>query len=87
MMQPADWQPLRCGARSGIYSYEQRSEQLPETYAGRLRKNQKAWEFFQAQPPSYRKTIGWWVVNAKQEETRLKRLCKLIEESARRRRL
>ena len=73
--------------RSGIYSYEQRSGQLPEPYAGRLRKNKKAWEFFQAQPPSYRKTIGWWVVSAKQEETRLKRLCKLIEESACRRRL
>jgi uncharacterized protein YdeI (YjbR/CyaY-like superfamily) len=52
-----------------------------------LRKNQKAWEFVQAQPPSYRKTIGWWVVSAKQEETRLKRLRRLIEESARRRRL
>ncbi len=69
--------------RSGIYSYEQRSEQLPEPYAGLLRRNQKAWEFFQAQPPSYRKTIGWWVVSAKQEETRLKRLQKLIAESAR----
>lgn len=60
---------------------------MPEPYAGRLRKNQKAWEFFQAQPPSYRKMMGWWVVSAKQEETRLKRLGKLIEESARRRRL
>jgi uncharacterized protein YdeI (YjbR/CyaY-like superfamily) len=73
--------------RSGIYSYEQRSEQLPEPYAGRLRTNQKAWEFFQAQPPSYRKRIGWWVVSAKQEETRLKRLQKLIAESARGHRL
>ena len=71
--------------RSGIYSYEQRSEQLPEPYASRLRKNQKAWEFFQAQAPSYRKMMGWWIVSAKKEETRLKRLRKLIEESARRR--
>ena len=77
----------RCENRSGSYSYEQRSEQLPEPYAGRFRRNQKAWEFFQAQPPSYRKTIGWWVVSAKQEETRLKRLRRLVEESARRRRL
>jgi len=71
--------------RSGIYSYEQRSEQLPEPYASRLRKNQKAWEFFQAQAPSYRKMMGWWIVSAKKAETRLKRLRKLIEESARRR--
>jgi uncharacterized protein YdeI (YjbR/CyaY-like superfamily) len=68
--------------RSGIYSYEQRCEQLPEPYAGLLRRNKKAWEFFQAQPPSYRKTIGWWVVSAKQEKTRLQRLQKLIAESA-----
>ena len=68
--------------RSSIYSYEQRSEQLPESYASLLRRNQKAWTFFQAQPPSYRKMIGWWVVSAKQEKTRLKRLQKLIAESA-----
>ncbi len=73
--------------KSGIYSYEQRSEQLPEPYATRLRKNKQAWEFFAAQPPSYRKAIGWWVVSAKQEETRRKRLEKLIAESARGRRL
>jgi uncharacterized protein YdeI (YjbR/CyaY-like superfamily) len=73
--------------RSGIYSYEQRSEQLPEPYAGRLRRNQKAWKFFQAQPASYRKTIAWWVVSAKQEKTRQKRLQKLIAESATGRRL
>ena len=68
--------------RSSIYSYEQRSEQLPEPYADLLRRNQKAWRFLQAQPPSYRKTIGWWVVSAKQEATRQKRLQKLIAESA-----
>jgi len=73
--------------RSGIYSYEQRGEQLPEPYAARLRRNQKAWKFFQAQPPSYRKAIAWWVVGAKQEKTRQKRLQKLIAESARSRRL
>jgi uncharacterized protein YdeI (YjbR/CyaY-like superfamily) len=73
--------------KSGIYSYEQRSEQLPEPFAGTLRKNPVAWKFFQAQPPSYRKAIGWWIVSAKQEETRRRRLEKLIAESARGRRL
>jgi uncharacterized protein YdeI (YjbR/CyaY-like superfamily) len=73
--------------RSGTYSYEQRSEQLPEPYAACLRKNKKAWEFFQAQPPSYRKAMGWWVVSAKREETRQKRLEKLIAESGRGQRL
>ena len=88
-MQPAGLAAFaaRVENKSGIYSYEQRSEQLPEPYASGLRKNSAAWKFFQAQPPSYRKAIGWWVVSAKQEETRRKRLEKLIAESARGRRL
>jgi uncharacterized protein YdeI (YjbR/CyaY-like superfamily) len=73
--------------KSGIYSYEQRSEQLPEPYASALRRNPAAWKFFQAQSPSYRKMIGWWVVSAKQEQTRRRRLKKLIAESAGERRL
>jgi uncharacterized protein YdeI (YjbR/CyaY-like superfamily) len=68
--------------RSGIYSYEQRQDQLPEVYAQELRKNDAAWKFFQAQPPWYRKAAGWWVVSAKKEETRLRRLGQLIEDSA-----
>ena len=60
--------------RSGIYSYEQRSPELPDEYAKKLRKNPVAWKFFQAQPPSYRKAANWWVLSAKQEETRLRRL-------------
>ncbi|HJX24997.1 MAG TPA: YdeI/OmpD-associated family protein, partial [Chthoniobacterales bacterium] len=48
--------------KSGIYAYEQRQAQLEEPYASRMRKNKAAWDFFQAQPPSYRKTLSWWVV-------------------------
>ena len=44
-------------------------------------------KFFEAQPPSYRKVIGWWIVSAKKEETRQKRLQKLIAASARGKRL
>jgi len=73
--------------KSGIYSYEQRSATLDARYDKKLRQNKAAWDFFYAQPPSYRKTVGWWVVSAKQEATRLKRLQKLMEESARGRRL
>jgi len=73
--------------RSGIYSYEQRSPELVEPYLGKLKRNKAAWKFFQAQPPSYRKVMNWWVVSAKQEVTRLKRLEQLIKESAQRRRM
>jgi uncharacterized protein YdeI (YjbR/CyaY-like superfamily) len=73
--------------QSGIYSYEQRSANLDGPYEKRLRQNKAAWDFFYARPPSYRKAIGWWIVSAKQEVTRLKRLEKLITESARGERL
>ena len=49
--------------KSGIYSYEQRPTELPQTYARILKKNKAAWNFFQAQPPSYRKMISWWIVS------------------------
>jgi uncharacterized protein YdeI (YjbR/CyaY-like superfamily) len=73
--------------KSGIYSYEQRRDRLEEPYAGMLKKHQRAWTFFQAQPPSYRKVIGWWIVSAKKEETRLARLQKVTETSAKGKRL
>ena len=73
--------------RSGLYSYEQRPAEFDEPYLGQLKRNRAAWKFFQAQPPSYRRTLIWYVVSAKQEETRLKRLKKLIEEFAHGRRL
>lgn len=68
--------------RSAIYAYEQRGPELPEPYAKKLRRDKAAWKFFQAQTASYRKLASWWVASAKKEETRLKRLEKLIEDSA-----
>ena len=59
---------------SGIYSYEQRRDRLEEPYASLLKKNKKAWAFFEAQPASYRKMMGWYIVSAKREATRLARL-------------
>jgi uncharacterized protein YdeI (YjbR/CyaY-like superfamily) len=52
-----------------------------------MRENPAAWEFFQAQPPSYQRIATWYVVSAKREATRLKRLERLIEDSAAGRRL
>jgi len=68
--------------RSGIYSYEQRKDQLDGPYAKRLERNKSARKFYQAQPASYRRAANWWVVSAKKEETRMKRLEQLIELSA-----
>ena len=73
--------------KSGIYSYEQRSTELNQPYAKLLKKNKTASNFFEKQPPSYRKMIGWWIISAKKEETRMARLAKLISESAKGKRL
>jgi uncharacterized protein YdeI (YjbR/CyaY-like superfamily) len=73
--------------KSGIYSYEQRSTELGKPYAKLLNKNKAASNFFKRQPPSYRKMIGWWIISAKKEETRMARLTKLISESAKGKRL
>jgi uncharacterized protein YdeI (YjbR/CyaY-like superfamily) len=73
--------------RSGIYSYEQRPAELVEPYATRFKKNKAAWKFFEAQPPYYRKMMTWFIVSAKTEETRMKRLDRLIEASAKGQRL
>lgn len=73
--------------KSGIYAYEQRGDQLEEPYAGMLRADKKAWDFFQAQSAWWRKQVGWYVISAKKEETRLARLKKLREACARGERL
>ena len=88
-MQPAGLKAFaaRIENKSGIYSYEQRSTELSEPYAKLLKKNKAAWNFFEQQPPFYRKMIGWWIISAKKEETRMARLAKLIRESAKRKRL
>ncbi len=70
----------RDGDRSAIYSYEQRkTAELPPTYEKQFRANAKAWTYFQSQPPWYRRTSTYWVISAKKEETKLKRLTTLIE--------
>jgi uncharacterized protein YdeI (YjbR/CyaY-like superfamily) len=88
-MQPAGLEAFegRRENRSGIYAYEQRPTELDEPYRTQMKSNTPAWTFFQAQPPSYRKTLIWWVISAKQEETRLKRLKTLMEACERGRRL
>lgn len=69
--------------KSGQYSFEQeKPQQLYEAYEKKLRANKRAWKFFQAQPPWYQRTSSFWIMSAKQEETRLRRLAILIDDSA-----
>ena len=68
-------------ARSRIYSYENRSRGLDPASEAEFRKHRAAWRFFEAQAPSYRLTACYWVMSAKREETKARRLEKLIEHS------
>ena len=66
---------------SYIYSFEQRILRFDPRYEEKFKKNKKAWNNFQLQAPYYRKTVTHWVMSAKQEKTRLKRLNTLIKDS------
>ncbi|HYP17240.1 MAG TPA: YdeI/OmpD-associated family protein [Opitutus sp.] len=74
-------------ARTGIYSFEQKPQAFPAALAKKFRANSPAWRFWTQQPPGYRRVATWWVVSAKQEPTRLRRLTQLIACSAAGRRL
>jgi uncharacterized protein YdeI (YjbR/CyaY-like superfamily) len=77
---------MRTEKKSGIYSYEQReSAQLDKASEKLFRANTAAWKYFQAQAPWYRRTATHWVVSAKKEETRQRRLVQLIEACAQQR--
>jgi uncharacterized protein YdeI (YjbR/CyaY-like superfamily) len=90
-MQPAglDAFARRTEARSRVYTYEQKGTDLPR-FGPKLEKlfkaNKQAWAFFQTLPPYYRRGETLWVNSAKNEETRLRRLNKVIEACANRRR-
>jgi uncharacterized protein YdeI (YjbR/CyaY-like superfamily) len=72
----------RLGHRSRVYSFEQgKTAKLPRVYERVFRRNRAAWEFFRTRSDSYRRLTSWWVISAKQEETRHRRLDILIERS------
>jgi len=64
------------------YSFESKPRELRRDYQKRLRANRRAWTFFRAQAPWYQRTSIFWVMEAKREETRLRRLDELIQRSA-----
>jgi len=83
LMQPAGLEAFekRDEKKSKQAAFEQQSVKLPEAYELKIKANKKAWGFFLSLAPSYKKTSVWWVISAKQEATRLKRLDTLIASS------
>jgi uncharacterized protein YdeI (YjbR/CyaY-like superfamily) len=72
---------------SGKYSFESRSKKLPLAYERQFKATPAAWDYFRTQAPWYQRTSSFWVVSAKQEETRQRRLATLIRDSEKGRRL
>jgi uncharacterized protein YdeI (YjbR/CyaY-like superfamily) len=74
--------------KAGLYSFEQRrSIKLPPRLEKQLRANSRAWAYYRSQAPWYQRTTAFWVVSAKQEATRLRRLATLITTCKRGRRV
>jgi uncharacterized protein YdeI (YjbR/CyaY-like superfamily) len=77
----------RTKTKSGVYSFENKPRQLSVALERQFKSNPAAWEFFQQQPPGYRRVASFWVMSAKRVETRQRRLTRLMADSARGRRL
>jgi uncharacterized protein YdeI (YjbR/CyaY-like superfamily) len=68
-------------SRSKIYSYEKKEVEFTQEIKDKFKEHQKAWKYFQGLAPSYKKVSMHWVISAKQETTRMKRLNELISDS------
>lgn len=77
----------RVSERERVYAYENRPQTLPEEHSAIFQTHPDAWQWFQVQAPSYQRTMIWWVVSAKQEATRAKRLQQLIDACKEKRRI
>ena len=74
--------------RSNVYAYEQvTAAELPSDDLHAFQRERKAWKFFEATPPGYKKALLHWIATAKRAETRASRLATLIGACAAGRRL
>jgi uncharacterized protein YdeI (YjbR/CyaY-like superfamily) len=84
-VRPAGLAAFEAGipAKTAVYAYEQRQNAaLGDEFEAQFAAHPAAWAYFQARPPWYRNAAIWWVISAKKEETRQKRLQTLIADSA-----
>jgi uncharacterized protein YdeI (YjbR/CyaY-like superfamily) len=67
--------------RTRQYSFENEPQSLHAAEEKKFRAQKQAWAWFATQAPSYQRAAIWWVVSAKQDSTRAKRLETLIADS------
>ena len=84
LMRPAGMRAFgaRQPERSGVYSFEQSEVAFDKSQEQQFKRAKAAWQFFHSQAPWYRRTATYWVISAKREETKAKRLKILIDDSA-----
>jgi uncharacterized protein YdeI (YjbR/CyaY-like superfamily) len=63
------------------YSYEEKDKKLSREFEKIFKTDNKAWTFFQKQPPYYQKTASFWIMSAKKDDTKMRRLSRLINDS------
>ena len=69
---------LREDHKSAIYAHENEAKELSEEFEATFQQNEKAWAYWCALPPGYRKVSIHLIMGAKQESTRQKRLAAAI---------
>ncbi|MHB0964049.1 MAG: YdeI/OmpD-associated family protein [Gemmatimonadaceae bacterium] len=72
----------RVPERTGVYTFENPTPEFSAAFLKRFKANKAAWKFWNAQPPGYRRAITGYVMSAKREATRERRLGVVIERSA-----
>jgi uncharacterized protein YdeI (YjbR/CyaY-like superfamily) len=88
LMQPAGLKEFESRDRKAApYSHENRDRKLDAASVRTFKANAKAWRYFQAQAPWYQRVAASYVVSAKKEETRQRRLAILIRDSENERRI
>ncbi len=58
---------------------DRKNVKLPPDFEKKIKANKKAWQFIQKLPPSSRRLSFFWIIDAKKDETRLRRLDTLIK--------
>jgi uncharacterized protein YdeI (YjbR/CyaY-like superfamily) len=84
-MQPAGLRAFetRDPRKAELYSFENRPRPMDAAAVRAFKANRRAWTWFEAQAPWYKRTAAWWVMSAKREETRARRLAMLIASASR----
>jgi len=69
------------------YSFESKALELDPAFVKKLRAAKKAWVFYQALPPGYRRIMTFWIMSAKREETRAARFARFLDHMKKGRRI